>query len=88
MSKLREFFRSPHIQIALATGISIIALAFVSKRLLAEPMHNLIIALPPFIALTFETLLGRYKDSKICTTWYWVTAVLGATAVIIFFYLI
>ncbi len=87
MSKIKDFFLSPHIQIALATGISIIILAWVSKRVLAEPMHNLVLAIPPLIAAVYESLMNKYKDKKICTPWYWSTAVLGTTALIILFYL-
>ena len=36
ISKLKELIKSPHIHIALATGASIIILAYVSKRVLSE----------------------------------------------------
>ena len=83
MSKLKEFFKSPHIQIALATGASIIALAYFSKRILPEPIGYLPAAIPPFIALIFEGVLSKYKNKKIATTWYWIAAILGATVLII-----
>ena len=88
MSKLKEFFKSPHIQIALATGVSIIALAYFSKRVLSEPIGYLPAAIPPFIALIFEGVLSKHKNKKIATTWYWVAAVLCATALIIIIYAI
>lgn len=88
MSKVREFFKSPHIQIALAMGFSIIVLAYVSKRILPEPMTKLALAIPPLIGTIFEVMLGRYKESKICTTWYWVVAILVATVLVILFHLI
>ena len=83
MSKVKEAINSPHIHIALATGFSIIILAYFSKRILPEPIGYLQLAIPPFLATIFETLLGRYKDSKICTTWYWIVAVLVATGLVI-----
>ena len=88
MSKFKDLIKSPHIQIALATGFSIIVLAYFSKRILPEPIGYLALATPPFLAAIFEGLLGKYKDSKICTTWYWVVAVLGATALVILFHII
>ncbi len=86
MSKVRDFFKSPHIQIALAIGFSIIVLAYVSKRILSEPMGKIALAIPPFIGTIFEIMLGRYKESKICTAWYWVVAILASTGLIILFH--
>lgn len=83
MSKIKELLKSPHIQIALATGISIIAIAYFSKRVLPKPIGNLSTAIPPFIALIFEIVLNKYKNKKIATTWYWVAAILLSTALII-----
>lgn len=83
MSKFKELIKSPHIQIALATGFCIIVLAYFSKRILPEPISNLLIAIPPFIASVFEILLGRYQESKLLKTWYWVVAVFAATALVI-----
>ena len=40
-------------------------------------------AVPPFVATVFETLLGKYPESKYMKTWYWVVAVLVATAIVI-----
>lgn len=83
MSKVKEFFESPHIQIALATGISIIVLAYFSKRVFTEPIGYLPLAIPPFVATIYEAVLGKYAGSKICTTWYWIVAIFAATALVI-----
>ncbi len=83
MKSIKESLRSPHIYIALATGSSIIIMAWFSKRILPEPIGYLSLAIPPFIATIFEAVLGRYKDSKWCTTWYWVVAIIVSTAVVI-----
>jgi hypothetical protein len=88
MSKLKEHLKSPYIQIALATGLSIIVLAFVSKRVLSEPIGYLSLAIPPFIATIHSVLMNKHRNSKICTTWYWVVAILGATGLVILFHLI
>lgn len=85
MTSLKKLIKSPHIQIALATGASIIILAFASKRLLAEPIGYLPLAIPPFIATIYEALVNKYKESKICTTWYWIVAIFAATAVVVLF---
>ena len=86
MSKLKEFLKSPHIQIALATGLSIIVLAYFSKKILPEPIGYLPLAIPPFIATIYEAVANKYKNKKNSTPWYWVVAILVATALVIVFY--
>jgi hypothetical protein len=88
MSKLKDLVKSPHIQIALATGFCIIVLAYFSRRILSEPLSYLSLALPPFIAFIFETLLGKYQESKFLKTWYWIVAVFVSTALVILFHII
>ncbi len=87
MSKFKEAVNSPHIQIALATGFSIIVMAYFSKKILPEPMSYLSMAIPPFIATIYESLAGKYKEHKLLTTWYWITAILASTALIILLYI-
>ena len=88
MSKLKELIKSPYIHVALATGFSIIVMAFVSKRILPEPIEKLPLAIPPFLMVIYGALLGRYKNTRICTTWYWVAAILVATALVILFHVV
>lgn len=88
MSKIADFFRSHHIQLALATGASIIALAFVSKRLLPEPMDKLALAFPPFVATIGEAVIAKNKDSVFGRAWIWVVAVLLATVLVIGWHLL
>ena len=88
MSKFKEFIKSPHIQIALATALSIIILAYVSKKMLTEQMGTIPLSIPPFLMLLYEALQGRYKNSRILTTWWWILAILGATVLIIGIYMI
>lgn len=83
MAKIKDFFESPHIQIALALGASIIILAWFSKRVLPQPIPDLQLAIPPFIATIFEAILGKYKNAKICTPWYWVCAIVLSAALVI-----
>lgn len=86
MSKFNELIKSPHIQIALATGVSIIVLAYFSKKILPEPIGYLPLAIPPFIATIYEAVANKYKNKKITTTWYWVAAILLATVFVIVLY--
>jgi len=83
MRKFKELLKSPHIQIALATGVSIIVMAYFSKRVLPEPIGYLPMTIPPFIALVYENVLNKHKNKKIATAWYWVIAIFVATALII-----
>ena len=46
MTKIKELIKSPHIHVSLATGFSIIVMAFVSKRVLTEPLGYLPSAIP------------------------------------------
>jgi len=86
MQRLKELLKSPHIQIALATGVSIIVLAYFSKKILPEPIGYLPLAIPPFIATIYEAVAAKHKNKKITTTWYWVVAILVATVLVIVFY--
>ena len=83
MNKIMDTLKSPHVQIALATGISIIVLAYFSKRVLPQPIGYLPLAIPPFFMTIFEAVRDRSKNSRITTTWYWIVAIFVATAVVI-----
>ena len=83
MKTICEFFAHPKIQIALAVGVSIIALAYFSKRVLPEPLSYLELAFPPFLGAIFEMATHNAK-----TAWYTrplvgVLAVLVATVAVI-----
>ena len=88
MNKLKEMFKSPHVQIALATGACIIIMAYASKRFLPEPIGYLPLAIPPFFMTIYEYVAKRYKNKRISTTWYWVAAIFISTALVILFYMI
>ena len=85
MLKVKQFFQSPHIQIALATGICIIILSVFSKRILPNPIGYLPSAIPPFIMVIFEIVQGKLKEKNKLKVWYWVTAIFSATAIVILF---
>ena len=83
MKKLKELLKSPHIQISIATGISIILIAYFSKRVLPKPIGYLPTAIPPFFMVIYEAVAAKYKNKKITTTWYWITAIFVSTALVI-----
>jgi hypothetical protein len=83
MSKLTEKLKSPHVQISLAAGASILATAIASRWLLPEPMGYLAQAFAPFLAVIYESVYSKHPDSKVSTTWYWVVAIVVATALVI-----
>jgi len=88
MSKFNELIKSPHIHIALVTGFCIIIMAYVSKKVLPEPMGSIPLAIPPLLMVIYEALSGRYKNSRICTTWYWLVAIFISTALVIVIHMI
>ena len=84
---VRDFFRSKHIQLALVSGASIVALAYVSKRVLPEPMDNLFVSLPALLVVLAEATLGIKKDKWYARTGYWLVAIALATIAIIVLHL-
>jgi len=59
MSKHRNL--SAHIVVALATGVSIVVMAYASKRLMTEPIRDLWLAIPPFILAVYEGVRNNPK---------------------------
>jgi len=88
MSKIVDFFKSHHIQLALAVGASILVLGYVSKRLLPEPMHKLAQGLPPFLAVIGEGVITHTKGKGVGAPWIWVALTLLATVAVVSFYLL
>ncbi len=73
-----EQIKSPHVRLALAVGTSILAMAIASRWLLPEPIGYLSLAFPPFLGVIFEAVYKKHPDSKLCTIWYWIVAILLA----------
>ena len=80
---MKELIKSPHIQIALATGISIIVMAYFSKRVLPKPIGFLPTTIPPFLMVIYEAIREKYKDEKISKVKYWISAIFISTLIII-----
>jgi hypothetical protein len=85
---LKKFLRSKHIQLALVSGASIIALAWVSKRVLPEPMDNLWIALPGLMVVCAEATLGAKRRAWYTNGYGWMVAIAAATAGVILLHLL
>lgn len=83
MSKLKQLFCSPRIHVALATGLSIVILAYVSKRILPQPIRVAYLAIPPLLMTLHEYVLTRYQETRMAKTAYWVVAIFAATVLII-----
>ncbi|MCB0292553.1 MAG: hypothetical protein KDH97_20025 [Calditrichaeota bacterium] len=83
MSKLKQLLHSPRIHVALATGLSIVVLAYVSKRILPEPIRVAYLAIPPLLMTFHEYVLNRYPETRMAKTAYWVMAIFAATVVVI-----
>jgi len=88
MSKLKKLLKSPHIQIALAAGISILLIASFSKWVLEKPINPFLLTIPALIEVGYEYFLKKDKESKIVKTWYWVCGILFSTILIIFIHMI
>ena len=70
-------------QIALAAGVSILALAYLSKRVLPEPLSYLELAIPPFLATIYEAATKKKKAAWYARPLYGILAILLATVLVI-----
>jgi hypothetical protein len=83
VSKLAKTLRSGHVHISLATGISILGMAFASRWLLPEPIPYLHLAAPPFLMTIYEALVSKKKYKRYTKSSYWVIGILAATLLVI-----
>jgi 4-amino-4-deoxy-L-arabinose transferase-like glycosyltransferase len=88
MLKLKEMLKSSHVQISFAVGFSIIAFACFSKWVFPEPIHPMLLTIPPLIEALYEGLLKKYKDAEFLKTWYWICAILFSTVLIIILHIL
>jgi len=87
MSKIKELLKSGHIHVATALGISIIVLAYFSKRIMPEPLEPIYLSITSLIMLGYEVVVGMKKHKKLEKSIYWVMAIIIATIVIIIFHI-
>jgi hypothetical protein len=81
-SKLTALLRSGHVHVSMATGLSIIVMAYASKRVLPEPLSYLQLAFPPFLLTIYEALVSKKKYAKYAKSRYWVSAIILATLLV------
>lgn len=83
ITSVKDFFRSGHIQMALALGLSIIVLAYFSKRVFDTPIRPLYLSITSLIMAGYEAVANQKKYRHLAKTTYWVPAILLATLIII-----
>lgn len=83
MTNIKELMKSSHIQIALASGISMLTIACFTRWILKKPIDPFLLAIPALIEAAYEYVLKKHKDSKICRTWIWIVAILASTILIL-----
>ena len=83
MKVVRDFFSHPIIQTALVLGACTIALAYFSKRVLAEPLSNLELGLPALLAMVFQGLTSYRKTRIFYRPWIGMLIIAVTTALII-----
>jgi hypothetical protein len=72
-----------HIYVALATGVSILTLTFVSKRILEQQMRPLYLGIGPFMMLCYELIAARTRLRLLADTRTWVVAILLISAAVV-----
>lgn len=72
-----------HIYLACVTGFTILLMAFMSGKILPEPLSYLELATPPLIAGIGELFWAHETIGPKVKTWYLNTAVLASTALIL-----
>ena len=87
-SFLKDFIQSKHIQLALVSGASIVALAFFSKRVLPAPIDNTYLTIPALLVVAAEGMLGAKKKAWYTKTTFWLALIVLVTTLIIVIHLI
>ena len=85
MKTIKEFFAHPMIQMALVIGAITIILAYYSKRVFAEPLSNLELAIPALLATLFQGFAASRKTSRFSRPWIGMLVLVLATILIIVF---
>jgi hypothetical protein len=83
VSKPESVLRSGHVKVALATAICIIAMAYVSRRLMTMPLSDLYLAIPPFVMALYEGFQNNPKAGRLRRPLYWVAAIFLTTAAVL-----
>lgn len=83
MKTIKEFFAHPIIQMALVLGAVTVILAYVSKRVLDEPLRNWELALPALLASLWQGLAMKLRGSRIGATWVGMLVVVVAAGLVV-----
>jgi D-alanyl-D-alanine carboxypeptidase len=80
---IKDFFSSKHIQLALVSGASIILLAYVSKRVLPEPIDKKLLTIPPLMVVMAEGFINSKKKAWFTNANFWLVGIVLANILII-----
>ena len=84
--KIKEELREPHIPLAIVAGLSILIMAYFSKKLLSRPIDYLPLAIPPFLMTIYEAIYKKQKEHWITKQWIWILAIILSTAIVLYCY--
>ena len=85
LTKIKDFFAHPLIQISLAAGASIIALAWFFKKVAGTEVPEMWAAIPALV-IPFYELAKSKKWKWVTRTWVPITLILVSTGLIILFH--
>ena len=83
MVKVGKLLRSGHVQVAAATGLCIVVMAYVSKRIMQEAIPDLYLAVPPFLMTLYEGFQKKGRGAGAGRVRYWVAAIFLVTLCIL-----
>lgn len=86
MAKIKELLKSGHTYLVLVDGLSILAMAIASKYFLKIKINPFLLALPALVLVCYEGLANHKKYRRFAKPWYWVIAVILATAGVILYH--
>jgi len=87
MSKFIEIIKHEKIQLAFTLGCCIILLAYVSKRILHTEISAIVLAIPGFVVIAFESMRKLKNDNNRIKTIYGHIAILVSTLIVILVHL-
>ena len=71
-----------HMLVALTTGICIVGLAYVSRRLVAEPISPVLLGVPPLLLGTYGMALRKYRGHPLMRPWVWALAIVTVSGLV------
>jgi hypothetical protein len=83
VAKVGKLLGSGHVQIAAATGLCIVVMAYVSKRIMHEAIPDLYLAVPPLLMTLYEGFQKKGRGAVPGRVRYWVAAIFLVTICIL-----